>query len=84
MRTTVNIDDELLIAAKKRAQQRGVALGTILDEALRRADEAGRPPKDLPALPVFKGSGLQPGVDLSSNRAIAELLDSETSLRDLR
>lgn len=84
MRTTVNIDDELLIAAKARAQQRGVALGTILDEALRRADESRPSTRDLPTLPVFEGTGLQPGVDLSSNRAIAEILDSETSLRQLR
>ncbi len=84
MRTTVNIDDELLLVAKQRARQRGVALGTILDEALRRAEHSRPTTRNFPALPVFDGSGLQPGVDLSSNRSIAELLDSDTSLLDLR
>lgn len=84
MRTTVNIDDELLDAARREAHRRGVSLGTIIDEALRTAAASGHGVEDLPDLPVFEGTGLQPGVDLSSNRSIAELLDEGALLDQLR
>lgn len=74
MRTTVAIDDELLGAAKAAASRRGYSLGQLLEEALRR--ELDRPTGARPAVPVFRGgTGPRPGVDLRSNRAIAELLD---------
>lgn len=74
VRTTVSIDDELLAAARRRAAERGQTLGQVVEDALRH--ELVRRPRDLPPLPVLEGTGgLRPGVDLSSNRAIAELLD---------
>lgn len=78
MRTTVNISDALLEAAKARARERGTSLGAVVDVALRRelsAPTAATPP---PEIPVFRGgNGLLPGVEVSSNRAIYELLDEE-------
>lgn len=84
MRTTLNIDDELLDAARREARRRGVSLGTIVDEALRTAAASDPGFEDLPDLPVFEGAGLQPGVDLSSNRAIVELLDERAHLDQMR
>lgn len=87
MRTTLAIDDELLRAAKRRAQARGVTLGAVVEAALRR--ELSSPPDGAgvprPPLPVFEGgSGPRPGLDLTSNRALHEALDAEIDLDRLR
>lgn len=83
MRTTVAIDDHLLARAKDRARERGTTLGRIIEDALR--TELNRPASgDAPPIPVFHGGGLRPGVDLSSNRAIQELLDEGTAPEKLR
>jgi len=80
MRTTVAIDDELLAAAKRRAHQRNETLGQVVEAALRRElarDDAG----EAPPVPVFRGGGgVRPGVDLTSNRALHELLDEDVDL----
>jgi hypothetical protein len=74
VRTTVAIDDELLMAAKSAARRRGYTLGRFIEEALRREldqQSTGHPPQ----VPVFRGgTGLRPGLDLRSNRALMELL----------
>ena len=81
MRTTVSISDELLVAAKRLARERGQTLGAVLDDALRRelavpAQRAERLP-----VPVFRGGGgPRPGVDLTSNRALQEILDEGVEL----
>ena len=76
MRTTLSIDDELLTAAKRRARERGVTLGQFVDAALQRElnDQGSATPP--PPVPVFRGgTGPRPGIDLTSNRALAEALD---------
>lgn len=81
MRTTLSVDDELLAAAKRRARERGVSLGKVVEDALRRA--LARDPGEgaPPVVPVFTGgSGPRPGVDLTSNRALQEVLDDEVGL----
>ncbi len=84
MRTTVAIDDHLLARAKDRARERGTTLGKVIEDALR--SELARPTGgDPPPIPVFRGGGgLRPGVDLSSNRAIQELLDEGMPPEKLR
>lgn len=75
MRTTVSINDELLFAAKDRARERGVSLGEVLDDALRR-ELAERPHAPAPPIPVFDGgTGMRPGIDPASNRSMLEALD---------
>lgn len=80
MRTTLNIDDQLLQATKRRAAQRGQTLGEVVNAALQRElnrEDAG----SAPDLPVFtRGSGPAPGVDLTSNRALQEMLDEGVPL----
>lgn len=84
MRTTVAIDDHLLVAAKRRARERGQTLGQVLEDALRRdlaSSDAGEPV----SVPIFRGgSGPRPGVDLLSNRALHATLDSDLELDRLR
>lgn len=85
VRTTVAIDDRLLAAAKRRARQRGLTLGQLVEEALR-AELAGIPAEaERPSIPVFiGGTGLRPGIDATSNRALYEALDEGNPLEQLR
>ena len=84
MRTTVSVDDELLAAAKRRARERGVTLGAVIESALRR-DLASTAPATAPPIPVFRGgTGPRPGLDLTSNRAVSEVLDEDSDLDRLR
>lgn len=85
MRTTLAIADELLTAAKRRAHERGMTLGRLVEAALRR--ELAAPPQagERPEIPVFRGgTGPRPGLDLTSNRALHEALDEGRDLSELR
>lgn len=85
MRTTVSISDELLVAAKRRARERGQTLGQFVDAALQRELSAAEVPREAPAVPVFRGgTGPRPGIDLTSNRALIEVLDDGVDLEDRR
>ncbi|MDO5628257.1 MAG: type II toxin-antitoxin system VapB family antitoxin [Mobilicoccus sp.] len=84
MRTTVAIDDELLERARQRARMSGRTLGQVFEDALRR-DLASPPAATAPSVPVFHGGGgLVPGVDLTSNRIMAEILDEGVDVDRLR
>lgn len=82
VRTTIAIDDELLAAARHRARQRGQTLGQFVEASLRRAlASTGHDASERPAVPVFRGgTGPRPGVDLTSNRALHEILDEGREL----
>jgi hypothetical protein len=85
MRTTLSISDELLAAAKRRAHDRGVTLGQVVDAALQRELNDAPAPSQAPRIPVFRGgTGPRPGVDLDSNRALLELLDEGVELDQRR
>jgi hypothetical protein len=85
MRTTVSISDELLAAAKRLAEERGVTLGAVLDAALRRELSLPKQRVHRTPVPVFRGgTGPAPGVDLDSNRALSEILDEGLPLDKLR
>lgn len=80
MRTTVNLDSDLLHDARRRAVERGTTLSAVVADALRadllrRSTDASRRPF---ATVTFDGEGgTQPGVDLDDNRSLAELLDGD-------
>ena len=81
MRTTVSISDELLAAAKRRARERGQSLGSVIEDALRRELAAPPDQRSRVAVPIFGGgTGPRPGIDLTSNRALAEVLDEGLEL----
>ncbi len=84
MRTTLAVDDNLLVAAKRRARDRGLTLGQVVEDALRR--ELAEPSEVEPVeIPVFRGGGGPlPGIDLMSNRAVREALDRGVELDALR
>jgi len=84
MRTTVAVDDHLLVAAKRRARERGQTLGQVLEDALRR-ELAAPTATSEEAIPVYRGEGgFRAGVDGNSNRALREALDAGRDLSDLR
>lgn len=78
MRTTLNIDDTLLKKAKICSIERNCSLGEIVDEALRLSlvtqKKSGTTIIARP-LKTFKGSGVQPGIDLNNNASVLEAMD---------
>ena len=74
VRTTIALDDNVLDEAKRQARARGMTLGAFVEDALRTV-LARRGEVDRPVIPVFRGgTGPRPGVDLTSNRALFEVL----------
>ena len=85
MRTTVSIADDLLAAAKQRATEEGTTLGSVIEAALRRDLARPRAEQQVPTIPVFRGGdGPRPGIDLRSNRDLAEYLDEGRPLDQRR
>lgn len=75
MRTTVDIQHELLQRARAVAVRSRRTLGDVVDDALRAlfAEEERAAARCPPPLPVARPSALAPGIDLSP-RTIKELL----------
>ena len=78
MRTTIDINDELLRAAKAHAADARKTLKATVEQALREF-LAGpmRAAPDAPPIPVFRGRGVRPGVDLTDNSALEAIMDAE-------
>ena len=77
MKTTLELPDELLIAAKKKAAEMRRPLRSLVEEGLRAVlkTQAGRAkarPKDIRWI-TAKG-GLPPGIDVSDRAAMHEWL----------
>jgi len=82
MRTTVRLDDQLLREAKRAAAEAGQTLTALIEDSLRERlarRRPGRPSKQR--LPRFRGTGLQPGVDLDDTSALLDLMDARDPLR---
>jgi hypothetical protein len=85
IRTTLNIDDQVLAEYKRVAASTHRTLSYVIQDALRetlaRRQEAavGQPVR----LPVIGGGGVRPGVDLDDNARLLELLEAERDA-DLR
>ncbi len=76
MRTTVNIDDRLLIEVKTVAARSGRTVSDVIDDALRAAIQRRQaPPTRRLDLPTHAGGGLQPGVDLDDSADLLDRLD---------
>jgi len=77
MRTTLQIDDQLMKAAKKAAAESGRTLTAVIEDALRIAlSMARRKPESAKfKLPTFHMGELQPGVDLDNSAALLDILE---------
>lgn len=83
MRTTVRIEDELLVEAKRHAAETRRTLTQLIRDALiaQLERERGRASPRKVQLPVFLGDGLQEGVDVNKT---ASILDRMEGLDDQR
>ncbi len=84
MRTTVNIDDQLLEDAKVSAVRRGLSLSSLVDEGLRLLLNTQPAAPGSVSLPTFGGSGLQPGVDLEDKDGLTATMDEDSGARAAR
>ncbi len=77
MRTTIRINDALLLQLKKIVLENNKTLSDIVEEALieklarLNAMENVEPVK----LVTFKGNGLQPGIDLDDSASLLEMME---------
>lgn len=85
MRTTIRIDEALYREAKATAAQTGRTVSDVIEDAvresLRRSDDE---PREAAPLPTFGGTGVMPGVDLTSNAAVRQAMDDEQGVDALR
>ena len=83
MRTTVRLDDQLLVAVKEHAAKTGRTLTALLEDALRAfLALEGRPPRHRPRpLATFGEGGLQPGVDLDNTSDLLDLMEGPGATR---
>jgi hypothetical protein len=84
MRTTIRIDDEVYRRVKQIADRSDRTIGQVIEDAIRVAFRPTRVEAPVTDLPVFGGSGVMPGVDLTSNRWVAEAMDEDVPLDALR
>lgn len=77
MRTTVNLPEPLLVQARRRAAETGRTLTAFIADAVRESLARRRQAHGQPAvrLTTFRGSGLQPGVDLDDSAGLQDLMD---------
>ena len=78
MRTTIDINDELLRAVKAHAAAERRTLKAMVEQALREMLAGPRQiASETPPIPVFRGKGVQPGVDLTDNAALEAIMNAE-------
>ena len=81
MRTSIDLDDQLLVQVKTLATETGRTLRAIVEDALREtlARRATAPQRRRIELPTFGSGGLMPGVDLDDIKCDEELPRRYTS-----
>lgn len=81
MKTTLDINDELLIKAKAASARERKSLTALIEEGLRlrlRGSPAGKKASNV-VLPIYRGQGgLRKGIDPSSNRSMLDAADDDT------
>lgn len=75
MRTTLNLDDQLLISAKHRALEENVPLARVIESALRESLAKPRARAESIRLITASGPGVKPGVDLDNGRSLLDIMD---------
>jgi hypothetical protein len=78
MRTTINLDAQLLTEARLLARRSGKTLTAVIEDALRErlARRVALPSPEPVRLVTVGGNGLLPGVDLDDSVGLRELMDA--------
>ena len=79
MRTTVRLDESLLLHVKREAAKRGETLTSLIEQGLRLvlAGSRLRPRRTKVRLPVSRaGGGTLPSVDLNDSSALLDKMES--------
>jgi hypothetical protein len=84
VRTTIRIDDEVYRRVKRVAERSDRTIGQVIEDAIQLAFRPTRDDQSVADLPVYGGSGVMPGVDLTSNRSVAEAMDEDVPLDAMR
>ncbi len=81
MKTTIEIQSELLRKAKETARKERTTLRALVEEGLRSVMASRAKPRRRRKfrMVTFKGDGLQPGVDLSDWKKVLEICYGERS-----
>lgn len=77
VRTTINLPDSLLHAAKQRAAAEGRTLTSLIAEGLRSVLHGGAPAAAAGPLPAYGSSTDRPRVDLRDREALWAALDAD-------
>ena len=77
MRTTINVDDQLLMQAKAQAAASGLTLGQVIEDALRESLMRRENVQNRPRvrLITMKGTGTRPGIDLDNSQSLLEIME---------
>jgi len=75
MRTTLNIDDQLLDYAKHRAVEEKIPLTRVIEKALRESLSKPMEKRKTVHLITVSGAGVRSGVDLDSGRSLLGIMD---------
>lgn len=79
MRITIDVDDELLGAVRAYAAEERLTLKAAVELALREfLTSPVNARANAPPIPVFRGEGVQPGVDLADSEGLAAVMDAES------
>lgn len=77
MRTTVRLNDQLFMAAKRAAVERNITLTKLIEEALREklSEQHRAVPERSFQVVTFNGDGVQPGIDLDDSAALLATME---------
>ena len=73
MKTTLNIDDGVMVRLKREAARQGKTMSELVEMALRLLLQARPPAADLPPLPSFRGGAEL--VDLADRDALYDAME---------
>jgi len=75
MRTTLNLDDQLLIYAKHQAVEERISLAHVIENALRETLAKPKAKRETIKMITATGPGVKPGVDLDNGHSLLDIMD---------
>ena len=76
MRTTLSLDDQLLVAARQRAAEERISLARVIENVLRESLAKPKGIRGTIRLITASGPGVKPGVDLENGRSLLDIMDA--------